>query len=503
MAEENVTIHDRFQFEMKLNYKPEGEKSFTRYDLAAWIFIPGSLDINRRTYSKEDFYNDIKTHIRFKTPTVPLRNVTKGEDSPLGKLARSFEGLSTYFDHAAEPNPENQIKIFCCIVKTALRDHVELIKKHRNPENAGYLVTEYIKSIEEITSKYRNLRLTIKDRDGKTRSKYLFGDEYISLLVESYTFNLLDGLKGLSMPSEDKEDLGKLLRLIQKEVEYRKEKGYPSIPSKDSANEEFLFRRGVLKKFAESILYLNTRTKREGMLIEQVIFGSVAGVAMAFATAVAFFSQARYGNFTAPVFIALVVSYMFKDRLKDLMRTYTSNRVRNSLFDHRMKILVGTKPIGETKESFDFLDESRLPGEVRKIRDMDHITEIENDSMGEKTILYRKQVKILSRKLKEIYQDFPIEGINDIIRFNISRFLYRMDNPRESLPILQDGGYIKIFGERVYHLNMVVKYSMGNRDIYDRFRIVLNREGIKRIEMVTPREIGNFDGQESLPTNYE
>ena len=489
MIEQNVTIHDRFQFEMKLNYKPQGEKSFTRYDIATWIFIPGSLDINRRTYMKDDFYNDIQTHIRFKTPTVPLRNVAKGEDSPFGKLAKSFDGLTARNGAAAEPDAENQVKIFCCIVKSAIRDHISLIGRHKDPQNTSYLVAEYVKDIEEITSKYRALRRTLRaaTTDNRKFSKYLFGDEYISLLVESYTFGLLDRVKVLKDTSGDSPDQEKLLDLIRKETEYRRENGYRSIPSEDSTNEVFLFRRGVLKKFAESILYLNTRTKREGILVEQIIFGSVAGLAMAFATAVAFFSQAQYGNFTAPFFVALVVSYMFKDRLKDLMRTYVSNKLRNVLFDHRMKILVGAQKIGETRESFDFLEESRLSEEVRKIRDMDHITEIENDLRGEKIILYHKQVEILSNRLREVYHNFPIEGINDIMRFNVSRFLYRMDNPKQSLPILLDRGYGKTSGERVYHLNMVVRYSMGTHARYDRFRIVLNKDGIKRIEAVAPQ----------------
>ena len=235
--------------------------------------------------------------------------------------------------------------------------------------------------------------------DGKMFSKYLFGDEYISLLIESYTFSLLDRARDLPEFAEKGLDRQKLLALIQKELEFRRENHYPSIPSEDSDNEVFLFRRSVLKKFVESILYLNTRTEREGLLIEQITFGTAAGLSMAFATAVAFFSQARYGNFTAPFFIALVVSYMFKDRLKELMRTYLSKKLRNILFDHRMKILVGTRhKIGISRESFDFLEENRLSQEVKKIRNMDPITEIENDSMGEKIILYHKQVRIFSKE---------------------------------------------------------------------------------------------------------
>lgn len=42
---------------------------------------------------------------------------------------------------------------------------------------------------------------------------------------------------------------------------------------------------------------------------------------MAFATAIAFYGQSVYGNITVSLFVLLVISYMFKDRLKDIFRT--------------------------------------------------------------------------------------------------------------------------------------------------------------------------------------
>ena len=128
---------------MKLNYRPEDEKSFTRYDISTYIFIPNNLDINRHTYAKNDFYNDIQTHIRFKTPTVLLKKIAKENDSPFEMLRKSFEDLLAHHDPASESNAENQVKMFCCITKSAIRDHINLIRRHKNPKDASYLVREY------------------------------------------------------------------------------------------------------------------------------------------------------------------------------------------------------------------------------------------------------------------------------------------------------------------------------------------------------------------------
>jgi hypothetical protein len=36
----------------------------------------------------------------------------------------------------------------------------------------------------------------------------------------------------------------------------------------------------------------------------------------------------------------------------------------------------------------------------------------------------------------------------------------------------------------VHHLNVIVRYAVNNVDAFQRYRIILNRDGIKRIEFV-------------------
>ncbi|MDD3155111.1 MAG: hypothetical protein PHS41_09600, partial [Victivallaceae bacterium] len=43
-------------------------------------------------------------------------------------------------------------------------------------------------------------------------------------------------------------------------------------------------------------------------------------------------------------------------------------------------------------------------------------------------------------------------------------------------------GIITVNGKRVYHVNIVIRYGMeGRSDQYARYRVVLSRNGIKRI----------------------
>jgi hypothetical protein len=97
---------------------------------------------------------------------------------------------------------------------------------------------------------------------------------------------------------------------------------------------------------------------------------------------------------------------------------------------------------------------------------------------------YRFEIKMGYKALEDIYKDYKMEGINNIMRFDISKFLSKMDNPQKSLFILDALGHKEIIGKRVYHLNLIIKYTSMLETTYKRFRIVLNREGIKRIEEV-------------------
>ena len=135
----------------------------------------------------------------------------------------------------------------------------------------------------------------------------------------------------------------KLLDLITHEITYRQKNHYPSIPHAHSTNEEFIFRTGVLKKYMGNVLFLNTRIKQEGELLEQVVFALAAGVAMIFAASAVFFAQSAYASVSLPLFIVLVVSYMFKDRIKDLTRGYLGSKLRHLLFDHKMNIYYSPK----------------------------------------------------------------------------------------------------------------------------------------------------------------
>ena len=146
----------------------------------------------------------------------------------------------------------------------------------------------------------------------------------------------------------------------------------------------------MLKKFIESELYIHLKKKRDGVAIEQLYYSIAAGAAMIFATAVAWFTQVKYGNITWPLFLVLVVSYMLKDRIKDLLRYYFAHKLGNKYYDKKASVTIGKNLVGEIKEGFDFISMSRTPEHVRKLRDDAAMVEDESRIFDEKSCCIEK-----------------------------------------------------------------------------------------------------------------
>ena len=105
--------------------------------------------------------------------------------------------------------------------------------------------------------------------------------------------------------------------------------------------------------------------------------------------------------------------------------------------------------------------------------------------MGEQVLLYRRRVRLYPKPIGQIFPDYAVAGINDIIRFNVQGFLRRMDDPTKELFIVDEDAFRPIKGTRVYHLNLILRLVHDGSCAYSRYRLILNREGIKRMEKVS------------------
>lgn len=485
MIDENVKIHDKFSVEIKLGYSAKRSSKINDYSINTWFFIPYSLDINRYTYNKDQFYSDLKTNLRLTTPVFLLREIAEGKESPFHLLEISFKNISVQPIRTNKEEYEYQIKMFHSILKSSLRNEIQHIFENVVEEDRQFLISSYLNNVKVILNRYRKLRRIINTPtvSFEFMNYYLLSDEFMSNLVEQNTAHLLRALKK-NFTSDYKSNKSKLLNLIKSEIDYKEENDYPIIKKSSSDNNgELIYRWGVLKKYFESQLFLESRKRKDGVFIEQILYSLAAGISMIFATAIAFSFQSKFGNFTIPLFIALVVSYMLKDRIKELARYYISGKLNKSLFDHKNTIQIkANQKIGWCKESFDFVNEENIPKKILKIRNRSQIMEVENKGANEKIFIYRKLIRLNRRKLNQNYKHYEISGINDIVRFNISRLVKNMDNPKVPAYVLTEDGYDKIMGDKIYFINFIMKFKFEDTTNYCRYRIVFNRDGIKKVE---------------------
>lgn len=481
MIEEQVKIHDKFSVEIKLGFLARDEK-VNEFSVTTWLFLPNSLDINKWNYSKSDFYRDLKSNIRLITPVYTLAEIADESGDPYKFLSMAIRNLADSPNKITSSAYEYHIRMYVSIIKSALREEIDFIIGNQDRDHNG-LTDAYILNVKKVTSSYRSLEHIIDKPAFRDRqlNYYLFGDEFMSNLIEQHTFKLVEGLKRKKKLSQEISTA--LFDLIQREIDYKKHKGYLYVQkeSKDN-NRELVFRLSLLKKYAENELFLDVARRKEGLVIEQVYFSIAAGISMIFATAIAFSIQRQYGNLTMPFFVALVISYMLKDRLKELARFYLAHRWGRRFFDMKTDISLNEHNIGWHKEGLDYIRENKVPSEVMRLRKRSAILEAENRNNQEQIILYRKLVKLNRKSLNRV-SPYPTAGMNDIIRFNVSNYVQKMDNPVVPLYVTEDGDKIgTVKGEKMYYINFILQLKHSDGVRLKRYRIVMNRKGISEIE---------------------
>lgn len=499
--EQAINPHDRYQIEIKLDYELLDDNT-THYRVYTYFFLPRSLGISDESYQKSDFYRDVQNYIRLKTPDLDLGGFAEREDSPLTAVNQIIATDGWQQDDALKKQLINQLKLFSAMLKTSMREHFLLIHKRiaDAPASAKVdhiihnLVESFLVGTDSLTINYRALfaEFNLPGADGAVFTAYSLTDEYISLLIEDAAIEMYQIVDEHWKNGTQASFQTQLQALVTAESKHRRAMGYGSVLKEDDDNETYVFRASVLKKYAASVLYLSTDVKREGRGTEQVLYAIAAGLSMVFATLLAFYFQSVYGNFTVPVFAALVVGYMFKDRIKELARDIFSAKLKDRLYDRRIDIrsLNGKHKLGILREKVTFVEESDLPHPVLQARNSDLFVNLANAGYGETIIRYTKDVVLYADAFKKVSVDLPsVSGLNDIMRYDVRRFLKKMAEPVQERPSLANDKLTTITAHKVYHLNLVSRYRVlkpvaEKEKAHSRVRVVLDLKGIKRLEQV-------------------
>jgi len=528
---QRVRIHDRYQLEIKVDYPLLPSKE-TRYHLNTYLFIPHNLAINSLSYSPNEFYRRLQNYIRFITPDLSPTDLLVDESSPLQIIERIWQEAVTPDDDVTVLRLTEQFKFLRAILQRTLNRTLQhhwhkFLADHRDDAGnlsagaatiarAEELLTKHLHLVQQIISRFRSQAIKIDDDavSERLRTSYRLTDEAISVVAED---NLLSALRLASkVPIEGLEVRVKQLLVppLQAELDYRHQQGYqslliphaksthaparhhqpharqPSTPqlTESEQNEHYLHHLSLLKKYTSSVLYLSTSLENEGETLEHLLFALAAGIAMIFATVIAFYVQSIYGNFTSPLFVALVVGYMFKDRIKEIGRSASKTILRRYYYDRRVYIytLDRKQRLGRIREKVAFVKEGMIPPQVKAAYRRGQLSPMEIDGYSAHVLRYSRRVRLIANAFQKVRREgTPMTGVSDILRLDIRPFLHKMDNPSERRYYL-DGDTMRTAKlDRVYYINIVSTYNRAGQEemiISKNVRVTLNRKGLVRLE---------------------
>ena len=223
-------IHDKFSIEFKVGFLTRRKMRHNDFSVYMWIFVPNALDINSTTYSKADFYRDVKSNVRLITPRFLLRNIVDGEAIPAQKMREAMEQMASYPTRTSRAEYESQIKIFAAIVKSALREESNHIcNSQQSVEDIRFLCGEYVKNASRILEVYRQMHHIINTPTvtAELMNCFHYGDEFMSYMLNQYTFRLM---RHLSQSGDIYEkEIAALATLVRDEQHYRVKMGYLSV----------------------------------------------------------------------------------------------------------------------------------------------------------------------------------------------------------------------------------------------------------------------------------
>jgi len=506
ILDSRIKLHDRHRFEIKLDIDLDAA-SRSSYEVETYFFIPRSLNIGPHNYSKEKFYNSSQRYIRWRTPKMGLGKICDPalKTSPLNRVREDLaKVLAGSGEQELADGICHELRLLGCIIRGEIRDYVKIFVEGLATYSGaapaaqrrlfvGEGLENFLGDLKRLESALNSLKAEISDPAVplKVRETMAFFDEYVSLILEEYLTSLVEALRANPEARKRFEAVEKgVLAIVTAQNRYRQAMKYPSVLVPGSSNEVIIYRRGVLKKFVSSVLYLKAEFS-EWESLTQVFFGLAAGGAMLFAVLVTLFFQRRYAMDSMPFVLAVVISYIFKDRIRDWLKLLFSKSLTRWISDRKIDILdcSGGGRIGLLKEAATFIQGKAVPPDISRMRRIDNITSVDEEGKPERVFKYKKEIILYPDVIMKTHE--RRRDLNDIMRFNIRDVVEQADDSLVEYPYVDPatGDLRKADCARVYHMNLVLKYTFADREgqtivHYDRIRIVLNKDGIVRLEEV-------------------
>jgi hypothetical protein len=495
--EGDIHLRDKYQLELKSEYAPAQNRGEPSYTSEFFLFIPTQLQINTDVYTKNQFYRDVTSLIRYKTPMISLEEIIDSHSarSPLNVLEQTMKMNG----HVELKEALFEFKLLGNIIRSQLRNRVREItnllanmqKDQVSPVQQKIdTLCDNIHDIKKVLKRFNHHFFSIEFHK-PMRSAWDYTNEFLSVTLEHYLSNLLDVIRRLDYKEFTSAD-EKLCQLIREEEDFRKRKkfGTQFDPKNPEVVSKAIYRISLLNKYIFDVLFLVIKRKEPSKKFTHIAASVAAGLAMS-VYLILFTMQGKDFVIDSTAFIVFsVLLYIIKDRLKEGLRSLSLRLASKFFPDYTSMIQTpdSGETIGQLSEYFSFLENGQgsIPQDIRKVRDSGFKDELDSIKRQENVIYYRKDVNIWPEAIKA---NKRLKKVNDIFRYNLSQYLLKASDANDIYPYFNPETEVieEINCSRVYHINIILKKTYvvrGNkkRIAFDRFRVILDKEGIKRVE---------------------
>jgi hypothetical protein len=255
------------------------------------------------------------------------------------------------------------------------------------------------------------------------------------------------------------------------------------VTGEESEVERILYREGILKKWAQTVLYMSSEETGTNRNIGHILAGIAAAAAMTFAVVATFFAERLFASYSIPWAMIIVFSYILKDRIKEILRGILVRIMPRFIADRTDKLVdrIADKNVGKTKSMVRLVHPWETPKSVQASRNAG-TNPFRSILPAENVIHFRKEINIDSRQLMK--EHTRVEAVSEIVRIKLDRFLEEMDDSKKLLRTWRKGEMVAVKGRRVYHINLILRLSSYGEETLSRYRLIMNKQGILRIEEV-------------------
>jgi hypothetical protein len=497
-----IHLRDKWHFELKSEFIPHPSAATNKYTQEFYIFIPNSLQINKDTYSKEEFYQNQTNFFRYKTPVFTFDELNDGKNSfsPLTRIISIGENLQ--INPASEKEIEYELKLLGNIVRSLVRKKILYLWRALDSIETESQVDNFVKQLEKLCEDLKKFYsefsrgkdiILLHTSHTILAKHFYYIEEFINNSVEYYFTGLLQKVfkNSNERVNSDASEIIKILAVL-KNKEGHITLNAEEIRQDPESGEFILYRAGLLNKYVLDALLLNITRKSPHKALQNVIGSAAAGVAMfvyfgLFVWQTQFFAQVFLLH-TELFILATVMLYILKDRLKEGIKSMSYKLAFKWFPDYTTEIRSSNNEIklGDFKESFSFIEPRQLPNYIKDVRNKEFHYILEDFARPENVMYYKKTIAMLYHNGKKTSRKY---SLNVIFRFSIHRFLEKAEDAFQTYITYNEetGAFDYLTLPKVYHVNIILKNSFVKEDgtpgvELKKFRLIIDKEGIKRIE---------------------